>query len=568
MMALFDDLSIRRKVIASFGLVILVTIFLGLFSLSQLAQVDGQAAQIRNDWLPATEVLGRIKFDSMRYRQIEATHILQVAPEKKQAEGATLTTLAEQVKQEFGEYRRLATTETAQRSADTLFSAWQHYLGLSSELIALSNKNDSATAVARYTDADGTDGLRRNFNAYFKDLDAVIVDTVKNGKAAADSGAATYQAAKYWVFGIILAASLLCAICGSLIVGGVSTPIAAMSETMRRLAARDWSTSILGIGRRDEIGAMAGAVAVFKDGMIEAERLAALQEAERVAKEQRTQLILDLNSRFERTSAGALDTLASAATELQRTADNLANSADMASKQAAAVSAAAEEASTNVSTVAAATEELDSSIREITRQVTQSATIAGQAVDEAAQTGATVRSLSQAAGKIGEVVKLINDIASQTNLLALNATIEAARAGDAGKGFAVVASEVKGLATQTARATEDIAAQVAAMQQATREAVQAIERIDATIGRMNEISTSIAAAMEQQGAATQEIARNVEQTAHGTALVSQNISGVTQVVDDTGAASAQLLGAATELSTQAELLRNEVGTFLSAIRAA
>ena len=568
MMALFDDLSIRRKVIASFGLVILVTIFLGLFSLSQLAQVDGQAAQIRNDWLPATEVLGRIKFDSMRYRQIEATHILQVAPEKKQAEGATLTTLAEQVKQEFGEYRRLATTEMAQRSADTLFSAWQHYLGLSSELIALSNKNDSATAVARYTDADGTDGLRRNFNAYFKDLDAVIVDTVKNGKAAADSGAATYQAAKYWVFGIILAAILLCAICGSLIVGGVSTPIAAMSETMRRLAARDWSTSILGIGRRDEIGAMAGAVAVFKDGMIEAERLAALQEAERVAKEQRTQLILDLNSRFERTSAGALDTLASAATELQRTADNLANSADMASKQAAAVSAAAEEASTNVSTVAAATEELDSSIREITRQVTQSATIAGQAVDEAAQTGATVRSLSQAAGKIGEVVKLINDIASQTNLLALNATIEAARAGDAGKGFAVVASEVKALAEQTAKATGEIGQQITGIQTAPQESVNDIREISGTIEKLSEISSTIAAAVEEQGAATQEISRHVQQAAQGTGQVSSHITDVQYGASETGSASSQVLSAAQSLSGDSNRLKLEVGKFLTSVRAA
>jgi methyl-accepting chemotaxis protein len=252
--------------------------------------------------------------------------------------------------------------------------------------------------------------------------------------------------------------------------------------------------------------------------------------------------------------------------ELRNTSGGMSNNADLASKQAGAVAAASDNASENVQTVAAAAEELSSSIQEITRQVTQSSAIAGQAVTEAGETMATMRSLSEAAQKIGEVVRLIKDIAARTNLLALNATIEAARAGEAGKGFTVVASEVKNLATQTARATEEIAAQVASMQETAGNAAGAIDRIDKTIGRMNEISTSIAAAMEEQGAATQEIARNVQQAARGTSEVSSNITGLNQVVEDTGAAAVDVLTAADRLNEQAKTLRERVATFLSEVR--
>jgi methyl-accepting chemotaxis protein len=218
--------------------------------------------------------------------------------------------------------------------------------------------------------------------------------------------------------------------------------------------------------------------------------------------------------------------------------------------------------------VATATEELSSSIAEITRQVTQSARIAGQAVEESSRTTSTVRGLAEGAAKIGDVVKLINDIAGQTNLLALNATIEAARAGEAGKGFAVVAAEVKNLATQTAKATEEIAAQVGMIQQATGNSVAAIEGIGGTIGQINEIATTIASAVEEQGAATQEISRNVQQASAGTQEVSSNIGGVSQAAAETGAAASQVLSAADELSRQAETLRKEVGTFLADVRAA
>ncbi len=349
---------------------------------------------------------------------------------------------------------------------------------------------------------------------------------------------------------------------------GITGPIAGMTAAMMRLAGGDKQADIPGVGRADEIGDMAGAVQVFKENMIKADRLSAEQAAEQAKKEERQRKIDGYLKRFDQSVSGALETLASASTELQTTAQSMSATAEETSRQSTTVAAASEQASTNVQTVAAAAEELSSSIAEISRQVAESAKIAGQAVGDAGRTNAQVQALAEAAQKIGDVVKLINDIAGQTNLLALNATIEAARAGEAGKGFAVVASEVKSLATQTAKATEDIAAQVKAIQSATSDSVKSIEGISGTISRINEIATTIASAVEEQGAATQEIARNVQQASKGTDEVSSNIAGVTQAATETGAASTQVLGAASELSKQGERLRADVSQFLADIRAA
>jgi methyl-accepting chemotaxis protein len=348
----------------------------------------------------------------------------------------------------------------------------------------------------------------------------------------------------------------------------IANPIAGMTSAMIALAGGNKTVQIPGVGRRDEIGDMAGAVQVFKDNMIKADELAAEQRAEQERKEKRQQAIEGFVRTFDQSVSSSLDTLASASTELQSTAQSMSATAEETSRQATAVAAASEQASTNVQTVASAAEELSSSIAEISRQVAESSRIAGQAVEDAGRTNAQVQALAEAAQKIGDVVQLINDIAAQTNLLALNATIEAARAGEAGKGFAVVASEVKSLATQTAKATEDISGQIKAIQGATDDSVKAIEGITGTIARINEIATTIASAVEEQGAATKEIARNVQQASAGTAEVSSNIAGVTQAATDTGSASTQVLGAAGDLSKQGEMLRKEVGEFLANIRAA
>jgi methyl-accepting chemotaxis protein len=271
---------------------------------------------------------------------------------------------------------------------------------------------------------------------------------------------------------------------------------------------------------------------------------------------------------FESSIKGVVETISSSATELEASAQTMTAVADQANERSTAVAAASEEASSNVQTVAAAAEELSASITEIGRQVHQSNSICGSAVEEAKHVNATVQNLAEGAQRIGEVVALINDIADQTNLLALNATIEAARAGDAGKGFAVVANEVKSLANQTGKATEDIAAQITAIQGATQEAVGAIQGIGATIAKINEIATAIAAAVEEQGTAIQEIARNVSQAAAGTQDVSKNISGVREIAGEAGQASSHVLMAARDLNIQSERLRTEVDKFLSMVRAA
>ncbi|AWJ89392.1 chemotaxis protein [Azospirillum baldaniorum] len=349
---------------------------------------------------------------------------------------------------------------------------------------------------------------------------------------------------------------------------GISRPIAGITDVMARLATGDTSVTVPGLSRGDEIGGMAKAVAVFKDNAVDRERMRVAEEAERRAKERRTHAVEELVQSFDRNVSGILRTVASAATELEATAQSMLTTADQTKGQAASTAAAAEQASVNVQTVAAATNELSASINEISGQVTRSTNIASHAVGEAQQTNERVQGLVAQAQRIGDVVKLITDIASQTNLLALNATIEAARAGEAGKGFAVVASEVKNLANQTAKATEEIASQIASMQEATGGAAAAINGIGDTIGTISEIATIIASAVEEQGSATGEIARNVQQAAQGTHLVTTNITEVSDGATQTGSAATQVLGAAGELSRQSEVLRTEVERFLAGIRAA
>jgi len=419
------------------------------------------------------------------------------------------------------------------------------------------------------------DRLYQTIDPVSESFGALIDTQMELAKTEHDAAVELYDR-MVWIQSATIVFAVLLGIGISTWIGrGVSGPIMAITEAMKRLAGKDTASDIPGAGRKDEIGQMADAVDFFRRQIIEADRLTAEQaladEQRRKDQEERAaraQAVQKMTSDFDREVAGILNTVSAASTELESTAGNMSNIAQQSSTQAGAVAAAAEQASANVQTVASASEELANSIREIAQQVSRSNEVAERAVSEASQTQATVEGLAAASQKIGEVVALITDIAEQTNLLALNATIEAARAGDAGKGFAVVASEVKNLANQTARATDDIRNQIGSVQTATASAVSAITGIGGIIQEIKMIITSISSAVEEQGAATQEIARNVEEAAAGTKEVTENIARVNASSNETGHSAGQVLEAAKELARQSDGLDSMVKQFLSDVRAA
>lgn len=348
----------------------------------------------------------------------------------------------------------------------------------------------------------------------------------------------------------------------------ISKPLSEVVLALEALTKGDTSITV-DVRSDDEIGAVAKAMEVFRENTIKMQEMEKeREESERRAEEEKRRAMQDLANSFEGSVKSVVQNLGSSASQMRSKAQNMAAMAEETGRQSTSVAAASEQATTNVQTVSAAAEELTSSINEISRRVADSAGIAKEAAEEANKTNESVQSLSEAAQKIGDVVELINDIAGQTNLLALNATIEAARAGEAGKGFTVVASEVKNLATQTAKATEEIAAQISSIQSATTGSVEAISSITKTIEQINELATAIASAVEEQSAATREIATNSQQAASGTQEVSSNISGVQQASNETGAAANEVLGAADELMTQSDMLGKEVENFLAGVRSA
>jgi methyl-accepting chemotaxis protein len=439
------------------------------------------------------------------------------------------------------------------------------FIRFRAELVRLA-REDSLPAARAYGDNDANRSNRKLLNEKLRELSTGYEKYVAETTAAANAARDATIQASIWTSMI----SILTLIAGIwLVIANLTRPIERMKLSILDIASGNTEAEIFGEDRHDEIGEIAGAVGIFKQNILEADRLRTAQaESEKRAAAQRKADMMRLADQFQESVGRVVDTVSSASSQLEAAASQLTMNAASTQELSGTVASASEQTSANVQGVAAASEQLSSTVQEISRQVHESSAIADSAVRQATKTNENVVELAQAAERIGAVVELINQIAGQTNLLALNATIEAARAGDAGKGFAVVAQEVKALAAQTAKATSDIGAQIQSMQNSTHQAVDAINEIATTITRISAVSGNIASAVEQQGATTQEISRNVLEAAKGTSEVASSISAVSQGASETGSSSSQVLASAKSLSTDSRTLKSEVDRFLAMVRAA
>jgi methyl-accepting chemotaxis protein len=409
----------------------------------------------------------------------------------------------------------------------------------------------------------------KQFEATQQVFDAILARELENAQHTHDRANRRYDVTKYLTIGAIVLALGLCGAMAFYVKRAVTGPLIVLSAAMKSLAGGNKTVDIPYAARADEVGETAKAAQTFKDSLLRIDAMEAEQkEAATRAMAQRKSEMDRLADAFQATVGTIVTTVSSASRQLEAAAGTLADTADTTQRLSTTVTATSEQASAHVQSVATASEQLSGCVGEIARQVEESRRIAGQAVTQAGKTDTRMSELSQAAGRIGDVVKLITAIAEQTNLLALNATIEAARAGETGKGFAVVAQEVKALASQTAKATEEIGTQIATMQAATQESVAAIKEISGTIRRVSDIASTIAAAVEEQGTATEEISRNVQQAAAGTAQVAANITDVSRGAGATGSASTQVLSSARSLAGESSRLKLEVEKFLATVRAA
>ncbi|MGF3024692.1 methyl-accepting chemotaxis protein [Methylobacterium aquaticum] len=561
-MRALNNLKIVPKLAIAFGTLVAVTL-----TVNALNYRSFQSIKERNYWTDHTQIVLHTVNDIMAGMVNQQTglrgYLLSADPQflAPYREGR------EQYRTAFAEAKRLTADNPAQQARlDALDQQARRWMqDIAETQIAL--MGDAATREqARAMEIKGIgkaaiDALRETTNEISKVEKDLM--TVREREQEATFGRANLMNL------IGATASLLIAAMMALMVSRtLALPLRSIAALMQRLAQGDKTIVVAGLGRGDEVGAMAQAVEVFRRNAIEAERLAAAQAAEDGARMRRARLVDDLAREFEQTVAGLTAGLAGAATEMEATARTMTGVAEETTRQTVTAAGAASQTSANVQTVAAASEEMTASIQEIVQQVNQSSRIATRAVEDAARTNATVQRLAGTAERINDFVATVSSIAAQTNLLALNATIEAARAGAAGRGFAVVAAEVKELAGQTGKATDEIGARIGEIQEATRATVGDIRQIAKVIEDMSTYAASIAAAMEEQGSAVQEISRNVQQAARGTEQVTGNIAGVRDGAGQTSAAASQVLDAAQALSRQSERLRHEVTSFLGRVKAA
>jgi methyl-accepting chemotaxis protein len=563
---MLSKLSIRAKIISVVAFLLVAMTGMGLLAVRNMRAINASTVDITTNWLPSVRVLGDLRAGVITYRNVIREHMLGETLEDKDAAEKILQGVIDGNAKLRQSYEAVITSPEERALYNDWSKTWDAYKKGTQEVMALSRKNPG------HFPHEAHELNSKTVNKIGLDSDEILKKDIDLNNAGADKAAAdaadNYNSA-FLLLAIILGAAIIAGVAVSFyLVRDVTSGIASIVKPMQALGQGDLSVEIPHRGEKTEIGLMADALQVFKEALIakKAADEGAAKDAE--AKIERGRRVDNITREFEQMIGEIVTTVSSASTQLEASAGTLSATAARSQELSTTVAAASEEASTNVQSVASATEELSSSVNEISRQVQESARMASDAVGQARSTTERVSELSKAATRIGDVVELINTIAGQTNLLALNATIEAARAGEAGRGFAVVASEVKALAEQTAKATGEIGQQINGIQAATQDSVNAIKEISGTIEKLSEISSTIAAAVEEQGAATQEISRNVQQAAQGTQQVSANITDVQRGATETGSASSQVLAAAQTLSGDSGRLKSEVSKFLTNVRAA
>ena len=578
MLSLVQNLKIGTKLaIASAVGVLLVgamiaSQMLGNVSVREITESAVAQQEIARDAVKAEAAVRGMQLAVRDLRLANGPADIQKANQSLEDQQKTTSSLVDRMLRRSHEAENRARMEKLRSLAADYGKAAQQISGVRGEILGASGA-DGASRAAKLNE-EAVRIAREVTLPIAAELDVLIgqIADYASRKSEEKNAASAAQMRSSEQLAIMVGALAMLVLIGSWLMSflTIARPIRALTAAMDKLAGGDFSVVLPGLGRTDEVGGVAAAVEKFKivSEQKAREEAEAKIKQDQIAAAQRKAEMHKLADGFEAAIGEIVDTVSSAATELEASASTLTSTAARGQELTTVVAAASEEASTNVQSVASATEELSSSITEISRQVQESARVAGEAVNQARTTTDRVGELSAAAARIGDVVELINTIAGQTNLLALNATIEAARAGEAGRGFAVVASEVKALAEQTAKATGEISQQINGIQGATQESVNAIKEISGTIERLAEISSTIAAAVEEQGAATQEISRNVQQAARGTQEVSSNITDVQRGANETGAASSQVLSAAQSLSGDSKRLRLEVSRFLESVRAA
>jgi methyl-accepting chemotaxis protein len=559
----FGALSIRSKLIGVLSLFIAGMVGLGLFDLHSVRTIHGLMGEVQQNWMPGVRWATALKTEAGEVRAAVFEHILAANETGMDAAEKKFAAALESVAAAGREVEQRLSSADEKRLFEEFAGNWQRYQAALKEILGYSRQYAKEAAGLYYNEkADAF------IDKALAAADGVVALKTAGADAANLLADGAVRGAIQSVGTIVVLTLFLAAFAASWLIRSIGSGIASVVAPMRALAAGDLAVEIPHRGRSSEVGLIADAVQVFKEALAQKRRLDEGVAEEGEAKARRARRLEEITQRFE-TSVGALsEALSASSDEMETTARSLAETAEETNRQALDVSAFADQTSLNVQTVAGATDELAASIREITRQITESSRTASAAVVNVKHTDEIIQSLAVAAQRIGNVVALISGVASQTNLLALNATIEAARAGDAGKGFAVVAAEVKALANQTTAATNEIAAQVDHIQAATAGAVAAIREVDQIISGMNGTSVAVAAAMEEQGVATQEIARNVQHAALGTRQVSGSMQTVKGAAGEAGDAAHRVLEAARGLARHSSDLKRELEAFVVDMKAA